>query len=218
MIEIPCEQGTEPWAEARRGIPTASNADRLITPKTGELSAQATDYACELIAQAMLPPHYWKTDEHPSRAMENGIKTEREARNYFELQRGCDVREVGFVLTDDKRFGCSPDGLIDPEEGLELKCPEHKKQIRYLIDNKLPDAYRPQVHFSMVVTKRPHWWFMSYAIGLKPLLIRVDVDDYTRKVAEAMEAFWKMLADLRAKIEAGGDPVAATREPYHSPF
>jgi hypothetical protein len=218
MIEIECEQGTEAWAEPRRGIATASCADRIITPKTGELSSQSTDYACELIAQSMLPAHYWKGEDYQSSAMANGTRTEREARDYLEMQLGRDVRQVGFCLTDDKRFGCSPDGLIDPHEGVELKCPEHKKQIRYLVDGVLPPAYRPQVHFSMVVTKRPAWWFMSYAVGLPPLLIRVQADEYTLKVAEAMESFWKLLTDLRAKIEAGGDPVAATREPYNSPF
>jgi hypothetical protein len=218
MQVVEVVQGSEQWAEARRGIPTASCADRIITPKTGELSTQATDYACELIAESIVPPHYWRKEDFQTTAMANGTRTEREARNYFELETGKDVEQVGFVLSDDGRFGCSPDGLVQPQEGLELKCPEHKRHIRYLIDGVVPPAYRPQIHFSMAVTKRPAWWFMSYAVGCPPLLLKVEADDYTLKVATAMESFWKLYSELKAKIQGAGDPVAAIRKPYESPF
>lgn len=218
MIEIDCEQGTECWADARRGIATASCADKIITPKTGELSSQAKGYACQLIAESFLPPHYWRGSDYQSSAMANGTLTEREARDYFEMVKNCDVRRVGFVLTDDKRFGCSPDGLIDPDEGLELKCPEHKKQILYLYEGVLPAEYRPQTHMSMVVTKRSAWNFMSYATGLPPLLLRVEADDYTLRVAEALEAFWTLYTTMRDRVLSDGDPVAATRESFVSPY
>ena len=38
------------------------------------------------------------------------------------------------------------------------------------------------------------------------------------KVAEAMEAFWKIYCDVKQKVRVGVDPMAATRKPYESPF
>jgi hypothetical protein len=218
MKIVDCIQGTEQWAEARRGIATASCADQIITPAKGELSKQADDYCCQLLAESILPPHYWLGDDFQNSAMANGTNTEREARDYFEMQRNLDVEQVGFVKTDDGRFGASPDGLIGEHEGLELKCPKHKTHIRYLIDGVLPVKYKPQIHWSMIVTGRNTWNFMSYAVGLPPLIVRVESDEYTVKVAEAMEQFWKMFTELRAALAGAGDPVAATREPYISPF
>jgi len=220
MIVIPCEQGTEQWAKARRGVPTASCADKIVTPAKGQFSKSrdgCEGYACQLIAEMLLPSHYWIDSDVQTRDMSNGITREDEARDYFAMDRGVEIERVGFCLTDDRRFGCSPDGLIGDDEGLELKCPKHKTQIRYLIDGVLPVDYAPQVHWSLIVTKRKAWNFMSYAVGLPPLIVRVEPNEYTVKVAEAMELFWKLLTEMRAKIEAG-DPVAATREPFVSPF
>lgn len=216
MRILRCTQGGEEWAEAKRGIASASNANRVITPSKGEFSKQAEDYGCELIAESMLPPHFWLGDDVCTRDMMRGNNTEGEARDYFELERGVEIEQVGCVFTDDNRFCCSPDGLIGDGEGLELKCPKHKTQIRYLIDGVLPVEYAPQVHWSMIVTQRPVWNFMSYAVGLPPLIIRVERSDYTVKVAEAMEKFWQLLTEMRAKIPAA-DPVGARRE-YVSPF
>jgi hypothetical protein len=213
MQIIECVQGSEEWAVARRGVPSASNFDKIITPAKGELSKSAIDYACTLIAETIVPPNYWIGQEFQTGPMANGTRTEREARNFLELQLDTDIRQVGFVLTDDNRFGASPDGLIDPDRGVELKCPEHKQQIRYLIDGVLPIAYRPQVHGNMLVTGRNEWIFMSYAVGLPPVIVTVKADEYTLKLAEALESFWQLYTDLRARIIAAGDPVAAVRAP-----
>jgi hypothetical protein len=209
---VDCIQGGLEWAEARRGIATASCASRIITPSKGEFSKQADDYACQLIAEQLLPPHYWVDDDYSSRDMQVGRNTEEEARDYFAMERGIDIEQLGFCTTDDGRFGCSPDGLVGEHEGLELKCPKMKTQVRYLIDDVLPIEYAPQVHWSMIVTQRPVWNFMSYAVGLPPLIIRVERNEYTVKVAEAMERFWNLLTEMRAKIQPS-DPVAAVREP-----
>lgn len=219
MKEYDVVQGSVEWAGLRRGRPTASCFDKIMTP-SGQPSKSdtRTNYACQLIAETMLPPHYWIGSDYQSGPMANGSRTEREARDYLEMQLNQDIRQVGFVTTDDGRLGASPDGLIDPSLGVELKCPLHKTQIRYLIDGVLPVEYRPQVHGNMLVTGRSEWLFMSYAVGLPPLIVPVKVEDYTKKLAEALEAFLKMLTDLRSRFENAGDPVAATRPKVESYF
>jgi hypothetical protein len=48
------EQGSVEWQMARLGIPTASNFDKIITPKTMKPSASAEKYAWALIAEQIL--------------------------------------------------------------------------------------------------------------------------------------------------------------------
>lgn len=212
MQIIECVQGTEQWAAARRGKATTSRfGTDIITPKTMKMSASAFAYACELVAEELVPPHYWIGDDYQSPAMRHGTACEDEARRYFELETNQDVQRVGFIVSDCGRWGCSPDGLVGENSGLELKCPLHKTQIKWLLNGGVPDEYRWQVYGSMLVTQRDHWWFMSYAPGLPPLLVEVHADALMLKLAEALESFWKLYTELRARIVGAGDPVAATR-------
>lgn len=215
MIVVDCVQGTEEWANARRGVITASRMGDILTPKTLEIGAAAKSYAYQLIAESIVPPHYWIDEDTRTPAMQHGSLTEREARDYFAFDTGCEVEQVGFCLSDDRRFGCSPDALVNDGGGLELKCPLHKTQVEYLLKGTLPDKYKAQVHGSMLVTRKTHWWFMSYAAGLPPLVVRVELDEYTQKLAEALEKFWAMLAEMKAKIQPG-DPVATNQIPQES--
>ena len=50
MIELPCQQGSVEWFEARLGIPTASEFSRIVTP-TGKLSAARVTYMGELLGR-----------------------------------------------------------------------------------------------------------------------------------------------------------------------
>lgn len=200
MKTFMCVQNSPEWWELRRGVPTASNFDRIITPKTGALSKSADALICELIADSR---RGCMPEEGPiSRPMQNGIDTEPEARRWYEMEKGIDVRRVGFCLTDDDRFGCSPDALVGEDGGLELKCPELKTQAAYLLAGELPAEYRPQVHGCLIVTGRAWWDFLSYAPGLPPLLIRVTPDAYTDALRKALDDFWAKLEAAKAKIAA----------------
>ena len=41
------------WWNVRRGIPTASEFDRILTPATGKPSKSADGYACQLIGERL---------------------------------------------------------------------------------------------------------------------------------------------------------------------
>jgi putative phage-type endonuclease len=207
---ISCEQGSKQWADARRGIATASNASRIVTPSDGKFSKSAYAYACELIAAQLLPPYFWiDGDDYQSEAMAHGTRTEREAREFFQLETDLVVREVGFILADDGLAGCSPDGVIDKfgviSELLELKCPLHKTHVAYLDKGELPSEYKPQVHWALVVTNCKACHFMSYAVGLPPLVLRIEQDAYTEKVRAAMAEFWTLFGTIKAHVESVRD-------------
>ena len=188
-------QGSPEYHAAHRGVPSASQFHRIITPKTGKLSAQADGYINELIAEkySLLPPLQYGIPKSP--ALAHGVECEAEARLWYELETNCDVRQVGFCLSDDGRFGCSPDGLIGEEGGLELKCPQGHIQAGYVRAGTLPDEYKAQVHGSLIVTGRKWWDFLSYSPGLPPLCIRVERTPYANSLTVALEDFWTRYQD-----------------------
>lgn len=201
MIIHRCEQLSDDWFALKTGLPSASKADKILTP-TGKLSAQSAGYINELLAERA---GYGDDAMEPTEWMLRGINLEPEARDLFEFETGLTVDQVGFVTNDDGTAGCSPDGLILDSDnvtaGFEVKCPKASTHIGYLLGRELPAYYRPQVHYSMAVTGLNHWWFMSYFPGLDPLIIEVERDDYTEKVAEAVTGFIERLAEAATELE-----------------
>lgn len=195
-----CKQNSPEWWELHRGRATASSFHKILTAKTQKLSSQCNELICELIAQeATLGPI--QGPEVMTRPMERGIDIEPEARRWYEMERGLDVREVGFCLTDDGRFGCSPDGLVGEEGGLELKCPLLKTHVGYLTGPKeIPGEYKAQVHGCLIVTEREWWDFLSYAPGLPPFMLRVVPDSFTHELRVALEIFWSNYQEARKAV------------------
>lgn len=199
IIQTPDQYTTE-WWDGRRGIPTASCADKILTP-TGKLSAQSRQYMNELIADSL---GYGDAPTEPTEWMLRGIELESEARAYYELTTDLDIIQTGFITNDAITAGCSPDGLIKNGDewgaGFETKCPKASTHVGYLLGGKLPDYYKPQVHFSMAVTGIRRWVFMSYFPGLDPLIVSVNWDDYTDTIAKAIDDFAVQLQAARQKL------------------
>jgi hypothetical protein len=217
-MRILCQkQYDKTWWELHQGRPSASNMSKIITPAKGDFSKSALEYIYELIAE-LYDPDYGLMDDYVTAAMKNGSIMEPESRRFYEMERNCDVQEVGICESDCGRFICSPDSLVGDDGVLELKNPKYKTQIKYLHQGVLPDEHKVQCHGHILVCKRPWCDFMSYCNRLPPLLIRVVPDEFTVKLAECLDKFWTLYQEIRAKIESAGDPVAATREPYTSPF
>lgn len=187
------------WWRVRRGVPSASNFDKILTPKTGKVSACALNYICQLVGD-LHDPSYGTVTEPQSAAMQIGIEREPEARRYYELTRDCEVQQVGFCLDDSGRFGCSPDALVGSDGGLEIKNPSAAIQVRYLLAETLPDEYAPQVHGQLLVTGRAWWDFLSYAPGLPPLLVRVTPSEYTKKLGAALEQFHEQYQRVLSRL------------------
>jgi hypothetical protein len=202
MRTLMCAQGSPEWLEARLGRVTASRMKEILTPKKCIIGAGAKSYAAELIAEKLIGgPDPWKW-EGETADMRRGNYCEHEARNFLEFHRGVDVEIVGVCIHDNELWCASPDGLIGDCEGLELKCPAPKTQIQWLLAGGLPDDHRAQIHGGMIVTGRDAWTFLSYCVGLPPLEVRVERDDYTKRLEEALLEFNGIYDDMLAKIMA----------------
>lgn len=184
-----CVQYSPDWWELRRGIPTASKFDQVMTPVSRKESKGQEPYIDELIADRYCLDPNAMTERPMNPAMRHGVNCEPEARAWYAMHKGEAVQQVGFVTTDCGRLGCSPDGLIGEDGGLELKCPQGKTHVGYLRAGTLPTEYACQVHGSLIVTGRRWWDFMSYCAGFPPLLVRVTPDDFTAALRRHLDAF-----------------------------
>lgn len=226
MKIIECRQMSPEWWEHRRGLPTASEFGRILTPKKLELASAADDYIDELIAERFSPAT--PGPQYTSRAAQNGVDTEPEARRWYEFQEGVKVSQVGLITTDDGRFGCSPDGLItqadetmpadcrfEPSDpslsiwgkalgGLELKCPQPKTHVRWLRQGGVPADHLCQVHGGLIVTGLAWWDFLSYCPGFPPLLVRTEPNAFTAKLRSVLDVFHEMYMS-RLKQFTGDD-------------
>lgn len=204
MNIINCEQRSPEWFAARLGIPTSSEFRNIFTSQSKPASGQTT-YMNTLLAE-------WLTgkpvDKFTSEWMERGTELEDEARDFYILQSDNEVQEVGLIKSQNGLSSCSPDGLIGDDGGVEIKCPKANTQISYLLGNKIPAAYVPQVQGSMMITGRKWWDFVSYHPDMPTLIVRVKRDDeYIYLFQEEIEKFLtKMLAKREKLIDMGYKP------------
>ena len=201
MIAVEIEQGESEWLAIRAGRPTASSFDKIITTK-GEPSTSAKKYLYQLAGERLTG---MPMEGYQGAAMLRGKELEAEAREAYSFLTDNDVLEVGFCFRDERRlYGCSPDGLISVDGGLEIKCPTLPVAVEYLDGGKLPTAYVQQVQGNMFITGRTWWDFLSYFPGLPPLLVRVKRDKKFIQALEAeLESFCEKLDGLTTKLTAG---------------
>lgn len=173
MKQLNHEQGTEEWLRARMGVPSASMFKKIITTQ-GKRSTSMNDYIYKLAAEKITGN---RVEVKVTDAMATGTEREPMAREEFELLTDLEVTETGFILHDSETFGCSPDGLIGDDSGLEIKCPADNTHLRWLDAGKIPSDHFAQVQGCMLVTERDHWHFYSYHPDMKPLHVVVERDD-----------------------------------------
>jgi len=191
-------QGTDEWLQEKLGKPSASNASKIIT-NAGKSSKQRTDYLYSLTAEIITGQ---REETYKNANMDMGNDREDESRKLFEMIHGVEVQQVGVVYKDEeKKFLCSPDGIINSEYGLELKNVLGKTQVKYLLKNEVPSEYFSQIQFSLYVTGFKYWMFMSYTPGLRPLIIRVERDEpFLIKLKVELILFCEELEEIVTKI------------------
>jgi hypothetical protein len=172
MRIITCEQRSDEWFLARLGVPSASSFDNIITMK-GEVSKQLEKYMFKLAGEKVCG----KAEEtYQNAAMLRGVELEEEARQSYMFATDNVVEQVGFCLHDNINAGCSPDGLIGEDGGIEIKCPTISTHVGYILNGGLPSEYFQQVQGSLFITGRKWWDFVSYYPALKPVIVRVYPD------------------------------------------
>ena len=176
MTVLTCEQGSAKWLKARCGIPTASNMRHIVTPKgKATASAARATYMHNLLYERL---YGGAVECHVNAAMERGNALEPRARDWFSMQTGLDVEQVGFVLHDSGKFGVSPDGLIGDNAGIEIKTASPANHIAKLLAHEVPAANVIQIQACLWVCDRELWHYLLYTEdpGVPNMLIEVKRD------------------------------------------
>jgi hypothetical protein len=209
MIRLDCEQGSPKWRAARLGIPTASRFGDLITPKTGKPSASAGRYLRELCAEWLLG---YPADTASSQFMQRGSDLEKRAINEYNLVHDLQVDRPGFILRDDKLVGCSPDGLVADEGGIEIKSLSAANHIGILLEGADLTEHRPQIQGCMWICERQWWDRVYFHPSLPTQTMRIQRDDeFIGKLATIVEGFIANLLVARDRLLALG---CVPHEPY----
>jgi len=193
------EQGTKEWLQVRAGIPTASEFDAIITPLWKPRTGDGVDtYLAKKLAERWTG---YPLVTFSGGAMDQGKLKEEEAIPQYAFINDVEIDRVGFVTTADGKIGCSPDGLIGEDGGIEFKAPEPHTHVGYLMRGTLPKDYAAQVHGAMLVTDRPWWRFVSYCRGFPTFDMLVERDEeIISKMREAIDAFNVRLDEAFEKL------------------
>jgi hypothetical protein len=112
--------------------------------------------------------------------------------------------QVGLVLHPTLRAGASPDGLVEDEGLIEIKCPRTHVHIECLESRKPPAKYLPQMAWQCICTGRKWCDFVSYDPKM-PERLRlfaarfIPEAGYMRELEAEVTAF---IAEVDAKVEA----------------
>lgn len=174
MIDNLAEQKTKAWWDSRRGLCTASSANKLVTP-TGKISASHVSYGYALAADIYAGESLdaFAGNYHTER----GNSLEGDARNAYAFFRDVDVVETGFHTDDALTCGASPDGLVNEDGLLEIKAlaaHNHVAALMAIRETGLPPAdYLNQIQMQAWILGREWVDWCCYHPSLPLGVVRV---------------------------------------------
>jgi hypothetical protein len=200
------EQGSEAWKLSRVGrIGCSRLGDVLASGKGGAPSATRANYMAELLCERLTGKY---ADHYTTPEMIWGLEHENAARSLYEARKGIMViADGGREHPTIKGFGCSPDGLVGDDGGIEIKCPLSKKHIATLLEGKIDRDYIMQMAGGILCYDRKYWDFISYDPRL-PENLQLYVKRFTRdelpidEVKEGVLKFLSELDELESKVKA----------------
>lgn len=200
------EQRSDEWYKFKIGKVGASRVGDIMSKgRSGAPSSTRKNYMTELLI-ARLTGEYPESFE--SDAMRWGTETEPRAREWYKIMSGNEVYEVGFIEHPTiPMFGCSPDGLIGADGGLEIKCPNTATHIETLEGAEIKLQYQYQIQTSLCVTGREWWDFVSYDPRLPGQLQGKIIKCYRDEkmivdIKCAVILFLEELADLEKRMRS----------------
>ena len=231
----------------RIGKFTASEFHKLMTyeDKIDKLPAGAESYVMEKVGETLTESSSfnadWSTPE-----MDHGNFYELEAIQRFTKETGIEAQVTG----DNQQFipytgeiemlhehvGGTPDGVINEEVGIEVKCPNTKTHLSYLIGNMpvktakeeftpslkmIEKKYYWQVQGCMMLTGKKAWYFVSYDPRIvkedqQILIIRVqrdetDIQKLTTRLEMAVRRKIQIIQNLQSFKPYNPNPMPETK-------
>lgn len=186
------EQLSEEWFEIRKGKMTASNAQAI-----GNNGKGLDTYIIEIMSD------YYSSGEKESYTnpdIERGIELENTAREIYELDNDYKIEQVGFIELN-KYVGCSPDGLIGKDGGIEIKALKDSKHFKMILngEKEIESKYIWQIQMNLFITGRKWWDYVSYNPNFEKSLMvfRIEPDQKKfEKLKEGIENGTQQIKDI----------------------
>lgn len=203
MIYTDIEQGSIEWFAIRCGKATASKIkDILSKPKTGNgESATRRKYMMQLVAERLTG---CVADSYTNAAMMWGTLQEPNARLAYEFSSGHTVEQIAFADHPTIALsGASPDGLLNDDGILEIKCPETVTHLDWKLAGVVPAEHRDQMYWQMDCLERSHGVFVSYdpRLPFHLQLFTAQLERDENRIAEIRAGVVKLNEDIAAIIE-----------------
>lgn len=197
-------QRTEEWFKARCGMATASKfKDILAKTKTGA-STSRLNYCTQIVTERLtgLP-----SGSFSNSATTWGTEQEPLARDAYRIKTSNIVEEVGFIRHETLMAGASPDGLIDWDGLIEIKCPYNSTVHINTLLNGVPTEHIPQIQGQLWITGRDWCDFVSFdprlPENLRLFISRVQRDEvYIKVLASEVIGFLEEVNKLAARLES----------------
>lgn len=204
------KQRTDEWREARKGRITASRMSVvLMDPAT----LTHRDYVHKLVFDMEgVDDHLDDRENAPW--FREGEYFEGRARGAYAWKHGVDVVEVGFIVHPKLEcIGCSPDGLVGEDGGVELKYRKSLRTFDKAVKSGLNGAREhAQVQGCLWVTDRQWWDYVNFWCDEDSDVERLHVlrverdDEYIKRLAAACGKFWHEVVSLYQERNGAGPP------------
>ncbi|EJA4992426.1 YqaJ viral recombinase family protein [Salmonella enterica] len=195
-------QRSPEWFAARCGKVTASRLYDVMAQTKSGYAASRQNYMAELICQRLTG----KPEEgFTNAAMMRGTELEPVAREMYALNEfDAVISEVGLIDHPAiAGFAASPDGLVNDDGLIEIKCPNTWTHLQTLKTGVPKRQYLLQMHAQMMCTGRKWCDFVSFDDRLPPELAyfktRINFDEVLAEEIE--QEVVKFLTELETEIQ-----------------
>jgi len=163
-------QQTPEWDEIKKGKMSASHATAI-----GNFGKGLETYTRQIVRDMIVKRQFYTNKD-----MDRGNELEPIARLTYEFETGNQVKQIGFITYNDF-VGCSPDGLVSDNGGLELKARNDEIHFGLLLGDSVDSSAIWQMNMNMLISGRKWWDFGSYNPNFKQsLFIKRFYPDQTK--------------------------------------
>lgn len=185
------EQKSDEWFEIKKKYPLSASKAQAIGNNGKGLESLCWEVLAEKYSSA-------DKEQYLNKHLERGVELEPQARDLYELETGNKVEEVGFVTNESisKVGGCSPDGLVNEDGNLEIKCFDDTKHFKMIVEKKekgefeIESQYIWQVQMQMLFTGRKWTDFVAYNPNYKESLLITRIlpdEEKQNKIKEGLK-------------------------------
>lgn len=201
-IEHLAPQGSEEWLNARRGVITASRAkDARSFKKNGESSSERLNYAMDVARERVGGR---AASVYQNAAMRTGTEEEPFAAIAYMALTGLVLSEVGFITTEDGKYGLSLDRrVVDTNAAIEIKTMVSSATLfKAVVDGDISE-YRDQCVFALWMLALD-WidlclWAPDLPNSLHVIHIARDENEI-QKLEDDLRDFEKLVSTYEAKL------------------